>query len=104
MHIFRYGNLAALIVGIALMIADNFVPLANEFGAWPIGCLFTVWYSASSIRENHRFSAKMKRWSYVYLAIVFVLFVSFRDDLEAPIQKVGSSIHPSLKSLGVEKK
>ncbi|MEO8411451.1 MAG: hypothetical protein ABI478_12855 [Propionivibrio sp.] len=104
MRIFRHGNTAALIVGIALMLADNVIPFANEFGAWPIGCLLAVWYSASAIRENERFSKKMKRWSYIYLAIVFVVFVSFRDLLEAPVRKMDWSTHSALKSLGVDKR
>lgn len=104
MRIFSHGNTAALVVGIVLMIADTFIPFAKEFGAWPIGCLFAVLYSASAVRDNAKIKEKAKRWSYVYLVIVFLLFVTFRDSLEAPIQRAEGSIHPALKSLGFDKR
>ena len=68
----RYGNKAALIVGVVLMLVDN-VPLAHEFGAWNIGALLCVWYSATAIHEDARIGRRIKYGLYVYLVVVLAL-------------------------------
>lgn len=83
MNLFTYGNKAVLIVGVVLMVADSFVAIAHEFGAWTVGCLFCVGYSASAIRENPRIGKNLKRWLYAYLAIVFVLAVLLDDFIDS---------------------
>ena len=101
MNFFQYGNKAALIVGIILMIADSAIPMAHEFGAWQVGCMFCVWYSASAIKEDQRIRKKLKTWLYVYLAIVFVLAVLLRDSVDSPSDRGHWSIHSSLKAIGI---
>ena len=51
----RRGNKAALIVGILFFVADNYLPLFHEFGAWIIGCLFCFYYSATAISTSVTF-------------------------------------------------
>lgn len=70
---------AVLIIGTLLMIADSFFAMAHEFGAWLVGCLFCIGYSATAIREDERINKNLKRWLYAYLAIVFVFAVLFDD-------------------------
>ncbi len=102
MRIFQYGNKAALVVGIALMVADSFIPLAQEFGAWQVGCLLCVWYSASAIKEDVRINAKLKKWLYAYLAIVFVFAILLYDSADTQTRNGSWSIQSSLKALGIE--
>lgn len=104
MRFFQYGNKAALLVGIILMIADGFTSIAHEFGAWQVGCMFCVWYSVSAIREDERINKKLKKWFYVYLAIVFVLAISLHDSADSPSVRVGKSINQSLKALGIKER
>ena len=79
MNFFKHGNKAVLIIGILLMIADSFFTMAHEFGAWLVGCLFCIGYSATAIREDERINKNLKRWLYAYLAIVFVFAVLLDD-------------------------
>ena len=102
MRLFQRGNKAALIVGIILMIADSFVPMAHEFGAWQVGCIFCVWYSVSAIREDERISKKLRRWLYAYLAIVFVFAIALHAYIDAPPSRPHWSINSSLKAMGIE--
>ncbi len=102
MRLFHYGNNATLIIGILLMIADGFIPMAREFGAWPVGSLFCVWYSASAIKEDERIGKKLKRWRYVYLAIVLVLANWFYVSANSPSYGGHWSIQSSLKAMGVD--
>jgi len=97
---FRYGNKAALIVGIFLMLIDEY-PLAHEFGAWNIGCLLCVWYSATAIQEDSRIGKKIKYMLFTYLAIVFVLAVSLHESGEQPAGKRDWSLHPALRTMGI---
>src|ERR1035437_5982949 len=99
MNFFQYGNKAALVVGIVLMIADSFIPIAHEFGAWQVGCMFCVWYSASAIKEDERINKKLKRWLYAYLAIVFVLAIFLHSSDDSQSRKAPWSIHSSLKAI-----
>jgi len=100
MNLFTHGNKAVLIVGILLMIADNFVTMAHEFGAWIVGCLFCVGYSASAIRENERIPKNLKRWLYAYLVIVFVLAVLLDDFIDSQSTKGYRSILSSQQATG----
>ena len=101
MNYFKYGNKAALVVGVILMIADSAMPVAHEFGAWQVGCMFCVWYSASAIKEDERISKKLKKWLYAYLAIVFVLAIVLHDSDGSPTQRIDRSFASSLRALGV---
>ena len=101
MNYFQYGNKAALVVGVILMIADRIIPLAHEFGAWPVGCLFCVWYSASAIKEDVRIGKKLKKWLYIYLAIVFVLAVLLRDSGDSPYQRADRAIASQFRAFGI---
>ena len=99
----RYGNKAALIVGVLLMLVDN-VPLAHEFGAWNIGALLCVWYSATAINEDARIGRKVKYGLYAYLLIVLVLVVSLHDasDRQSGQSEQSSwSTHPALRAIGI---
>jgi hypothetical protein len=102
MIFFQHGNKAALIVGIILMIADGAIPMAREFGAWTVGCLFCVWYSASAIREDGRIKKTLKKWLYVYLAIAFVFAVSLHDFVDIRSGGAHWSIQSSLKAVGID--
>lgn len=95
----RYGNKAALIVGVLLMLVDT-IPLAHEFGAWNIGALLCVWYSASAINEDERISRRVKYGLFVYLAIVLVLVISLHDSDEQPVAESKWSFHPTLRAMG----
>ena len=96
---FRYGNKAALNVGVVLMLIDH-VPLAHEFGAWNIGALLCVWYSASAINEDERIGRKVKYGLYVYLAIVLALVISLHGSDELQPAPTKWSIHPTLRAMG----
>jgi hypothetical protein len=96
----RYGNKAALIVGVLLMLVDN-IPLAHEFGAWNIGALLCVWYSATAIHEDTRIGRRIKYGLYVYLVIVLVLVVSLHDSSERQTGGASWSIHPALRAIGI---
>ena len=99
----RYGNKAALIVGVVLMLVDN-VPLAHEFGAWNIGALLCVWYSATAIHEDARIGQRIKYGLYVYLVIVLVLVVSLHDSSERQTSETGGFFHPALRVMGIGSK
>lgn len=101
MNFFHYGNKAALVIGVILMIADSAIPGAREFGAWPVGCMFCVWYSASAIREDGRVNPKLKRWLYAYLAVVFVLAIMLHNAVDSASPHTGRSIAASFKALGL---
>lgn len=100
MNFFAYGNKAILIVGILLLIADSFIPMAHEFGAWTVGCLFCVGYSASAIRENQRIGKNLKRWLYAYLVIIFVVAVLFNDFIDSRSTKAPRPILSSQQATG----
>ena len=102
-NLFRYGNKAALIVGILLMLVDD-LPLAREFGAWTIGCLFCFWYSATAVYEDQRLTQKVKYGLFAYLVIVLLLLLSLHDSGEEPLTRADGSVPPVLKMLGIEKK
>ena len=102
MGFFRYGNKATLVVGVALMVADSFIPLAHEFGAWPVGCLFAVCYSVSVIRANERISKQLKVVSYVYLVAVFVIAITCYDLKDLPSPDVDRSIPSTMRSMGID--
>ena len=101
MNYFQYGNKAALIVGILLMIADSVFPEAHQYSAWPVGCLFCVWYSASAIREDPRVRKNLKKWLYIYLAVVFVGAIALRDAADTPAQRADRAIPSVFKALGI---
>ena len=101
MRFFHYGNKAALIVGVILMVADGFIPMAREFGAWQVGCVFCVWYSASAIREDERINKKLKRWLYAYLAVAFVFAILLHDTADSQLYRRDWSIQSSLKAMGL---
>ena len=99
----RYGNKAALIVGVVLMLVDN-IPLAHEFGAWNIGALLCVWYSATAIHEDTRIGRKVKYGLYAYLLIVLVLVISLHDASDRqsePSGQTASTVHPALRAIGI---
>lgn len=96
----RYGNKAALIVGVVLMLVDN-IPLMHDFGAWNIGALLCVWYSATAIHEDARIGRKIKYGLYVYLVIVLVLVVSLHDSSERQTGGTSWSFHPTLRAMGI---
>jgi hypothetical protein len=102
MSLFQHGNKAALIVGILLLIADGFIPTAREFGAWEVGCMFCVWYSASAVKADERLGKRLKNWLYAYLAAVFVIAIFLHDSADFPSRGVPWSIHSSLKAMGIE--
>ena len=101
MNFFHYGNKAALVIGVILMIADSTIPGARDFGAWPVGCMFCVWYSASAIKEDERINKKLKRWLYGYLAVVFVLAILLHHAIDSSPPRTGRSIASSFKALGI---
>lgn len=101
MRYFQYGNKAALIVGVLLMIADSFISVAHEFSAWPVGCLFCVWYSASAIHEDPRVRKSLKKWLYLYLAVVFVLAITLREAADTPAHRAERVFPTALKVLGI---
>lgn len=96
----RYGNKAALIVGVLLMLVDN-VPLAHDFGAWNIGALLCVWYSATAIHEDARIGRRIKYGLYVYLVVVLALVVSLHDSSERQSEGGKWSFHPTLRAMGI---
>lgn len=102
-NLFRYGNKAALIVGILLMLVDD-IPLAREFGAWSIGCLFCFWYSATAVYEDTRLSKKVKYGLYVYLVAVLLLLLSLHDSGEDQGTRSDWSLPPAIKMMGLGKK
>ena len=102
MNLFKHGNKAILIVGILLMIADSFLAVAHEFGAWLVGCLFCVGYSASAIKENERIGKNLKRWLYAYLVIVFVFAVVLDDFFRSRSTKPYRPILSSQQAPGIE--
>lgn len=104
MGFFRYGNKAALVVGVALMIADSFIPLAHEFGAWPVGCLFAVCYSAWTIMGNAKIGKRLKGILYVYLVAVFVIACTYYDSAALPSWMVDRSIPTVTMFMGVDDK
>jgi hypothetical protein len=99
----RYGNKAALVVGVLFMLIDD-LPMAHELGAWGIGCLLCVWYSASAIHEDSRINRKVKYGLFAYLAIVLVLalWLHGADDEQAGTRDW--SLHPALNAMGIGKK
>ena len=101
MNFFQYGNKAALIVGILLMIGDSAFPVAHDFGSWQVGCMFCVWYSASAIKEDPRVRQSLKKWLYVYLGVVFVLAIALHDAADAPSPRTERAISSSLRALGL---
>ena len=100
---FPYGNKAALVVGVLLMVFDNF-PLAHEFGAWPIGCLLCFWYAATAVWEDKRINQKVKIGLFTYLVIVLVIILSLHESADEPAVKADWSLHPALKALGIGKR
>lgn len=104
MGFLRYGNKAALVVGVSLMIADSFIPLAHEFGAWPVGCLFAVCYTASAIMGNERIGKRLKGILYVYLVAVFVVACTFYDSADLPSRMVDRSIPTVTMFMGIDDK
>jgi len=98
---FRYGNKAALIVGVFLMLIDT-VPLAHEFGAWPIGCLLCFWYSATAVSEDPRLNRKVRFGLFAYLIIVLVVVLSLHGSGDEEPGKHDWSLPSALKSMGVE--
>lgn len=101
MNYFQYGNKAALIVGVLLMVADNIFPVAHQYSAWPVGCLFCVWYSASAIREDPRVRKGLKKWFYLYLALVFIAAIALRDAADTPVSRATHAIPSAFKALGI---
>ena len=87
MTFFRHGHTPLLIVGTALLIADRFLPVAHDFGGWPVGCLFCVLYSASAIRENTRLTSGLKRAIYLYLAVVLAFAIALDHTPPSPERK-----------------
>lgn len=103
MSLFRYGIKSALVIGVVLMIADAFIPLAHEFGAWPVGCLFAVCYSVSAVMENDRIDKRLKRVLYLYFVVVFVIANAYYDSADLPPPRADWSMPAALKAVGVEK-
>jgi hypothetical protein len=104
MNFFRYGNKAALVVGVILMMVDSATPIAHEFGAWQVGCMFCVWYSGSAIKDDERIGKKLKRWLYAYLAVVFVLAVLLHESVDSSPPRTERSISSSLKAFEIRSK
>ena len=102
MNFFKHGNKAVLIIGILLMIADSFFAMAHEFGAWLVGCLFCIGYSATAIREDERINKNLKRWLYAYLAIVFVFAVLLDDFFGSRPSNAYRPILSSQQAAGIE--
>lgn len=103
MRFFRYGIKSALVIGVLLMIADAFIPLAHEFGAWQVGCLFAVCYSVSAVMENDRIDKHVKRVLYVYFVAVFLIATAYYDSADSPSPKADWSMPAALKGAGIEK-
>ncbi|MFT3848457.1 MAG: hypothetical protein QM739_07185 [Propionivibrio sp.] len=101
---FRLGNKAALIIGILFFIADNFLPLFHEFGAWIIGCLFCFYYSASAISQEERASKRLKYGLYALLFVLLVAALSLHDADELPVFRRDGAVHPVLKFMGMDKR
>ena len=101
MNFLHYGNKAALLIGVLLMIADSVFPASQEFGAWQIGCLFCVWYSVSAIREDARVSKKLRLWLYAYLALVFVLAIHLHGSADSVPMKQDRTVASSLRAFGI---
>jgi hypothetical protein len=102
-NLFRYGNKAALIVGVLLLFLDS-VPLAHEFGAWPIGCLLCFWYSATAVAEDQRIGLKVKYGLIAYLVIVLLILLF--HSMSGEDESSGTpdwSLPPALKAMGVGK-
>ena len=102
-NLFRYGNKAALIVGILLMLVDD-LPLAHDFGAWTIGCLFCFWYSATAVHEDQRLSRKVKYGLFAYLVVVLLLLLLLHESGAEPSTRSDGSLNPVLKMMGIGKK
>ena len=102
MNFFKHGNKAVLIIGILLMIADSFFTMAHEFGAWLVGCLFCIGYSATAIREDERINKNLKRLLYAYLAIVFVFAVLLDDFFRSRPTNAYRPILSSQQAAGIE--
>ena len=100
----RLGNKAALIAGILFFIADNYLPLFHQFGAWIIGCLFCFYYSATAISQEERASKRLKYSLYALLFLLLVAALSLHDTEDRPLFRQGWSEHPALKFFGFEKK
>lgn len=101
MNFFHYGNKAALLIGVLLMIADSAFPASQEFGAWQIGCLFCVWYSVSAIREDARVGKKLRLWLYGYLAVVFMLAIHLHSSADSSPLTQDQTVAASLKAFGI---
>ena len=101
-NLFRYGNKAALIVGVLLLFLDN-IPLAHEFGAWPIGCMLCFWYSATAVWEDQRIGPKVKYALIAYLVIALLILLFYPGFGEDQGEKPDWSLPPALKSMGVGK-
>lgn len=101
---FRLGNKAALIVGILFFIADNFLPLFHEFGAWIIGCLFCFYYSYSAISQEERASKRLKYALYALLLVLLVAALSLHDAEDLPVFQRDASVNPVLKLMGMDKR
>ena len=93
-----------LIVGILFFIADNYLPVFHEFGAWIIGCLFCFYYSATAISQEERASKRLKYSLYALLLLLLIAALALHDVEEAPIFKRDASINPVLKFMGVDRK
>jgi len=100
----RRGNKAALIVGILFFIADNFLPVFHEFGAWIIGCLFCFYYSATAISQEERASKRLKYSLYALLLLLLIAALALHDVEETPVFKRDASVNPVLKLMGVDRK
>lgn len=100
----RLGNKAALLVGLAFVVADNFFPLLHEFGAWRIGCLFCYYYSVTSIAAEHRASRRLKMGLYALLSALLVAALLFGDGDDASGTRRVWSLHPVLKVMGMDGK
>lgn len=101
MNFLHYGNKAALLIGVLLMIADSVIPASQEFGAWQVGCLFCVWYSVSAIREDARVSKKLRLWLYGYLAVVFVLAIYLHGSADSSLLTQGRTLASSVRVFGI---
>lgn len=100
---FRYGNKAALIVGVLLLFLDG-VPLAHEFGAWPIGCVLCFWYSATAVWEDPRLKPGIKYGLLAYLVIVLLVVLSLYQSSDEPGGRNDWSFPPALKAMGFGKR
>ena len=100
---FRYGNKAALIVGVLLLFLDGW-PLARDFGAWPIGCLLCFWYSATAVWEDKRLNQRVKYGLLAYLVIVLLIVLSLYSTTKEPGGSHDWSFPPALKAIGFGKR